>query len=244
MAVVKGSLGSLDLELEDYISAKRFCEEAYEYFQKSTHLNERIACLQNLGLIALQLGDEEQAVDYILNGLRMAMQLQDEDQFVNLIQILLEYYEKDRKYDMVRELKQKALEFWEAMKLEGRQYKTLIDLGVLSQILDQYEEALQYFKKAYNLAYSMNDSNKMYLAEGFIGETYFKLNEIEKASESYSKAFMLAVFLQLPEEIDKMRAVLLTMGFSVEEIKQKAENAKEGIPIASKQSKKKKIPMN
>ena len=54
------------------------------------------------------MGQEEQAVDYVLNALRMAMQLQDEDQFVSVIQILLEYYERQTNYEMLKELKLKT----------------------------------------------------------------------------------------------------------------------------------------
>ena len=220
---MKGSLGSLDLQLGDYISAKRFCEDSYEYFKTSNYLNERIACLQNLGLIHLQLGQEEQAVDYVLNALRMAMQLQDEDQFVSVIQILLEYYERQTNYEMLKELKLKSLEFWEAMKLNTRQYKTLIDLGVLSQILEQWDEALQFFKKAYNIAYAIKDSEKMYTAKGFIGEVYVKQQEIEEAISAYIEAFMLAIYLDLSDEIEKMRAVLLTLGVDHEELEIKEQ---------------------
>jgi tetratricopeptide (TPR) repeat protein len=226
IAAIQGSIGSLDLHQGNYYSAKKYCEAAYQFWETSTHLNERIACMQNLGIIYLQMGDESKAVDTIISAMRMAMKLQDPDQFAVTIQILLNYYEEHRKFDVLKELKLKALEFWEKMELKPRQIKTLIDLGVISQVLDNYVDALQYFKKAYNLAYTSKDSKKMYLADGFIGETYFKLKEIEKAKQAYFDAFMLAVFLNLKEEIEKMRAVLVTLGVGLEEIKSKELEAK------------------
>lgn len=225
-AAIQGSIGSLDLQQGNYYSAKKYCEEASEYWETTTHLNERIACQQNLGIIYLQLGDEPKAVDTIVSAMRMAMKLQDPDQFAVTIQILLNYYEEQRKFDVLKELKLKALEFWEKMDLKPRQVKTLIDLGVISQVLENFADALQYFKKAYNLALNLKDTKKMYLADGFIGETYFKLKEIEKAKQAYMDAFMLAVFLNLKEEMDKMRAVLVTLGISLDEIKAKEAEAK------------------
>lgn len=225
-ASLRGTLGSLDLETGDYRSAQKHYEAAYQYWQKTTHLNERIVCLQNLGIIYLKLEhQEEKAVNCVLEAMQMAIKLEDEIQFAQSIQILLEFYEQQRKFDVLKELKLKALQFWEVMKLTNRQFKTLIDLGVLSQILENHTEAIQYFKKAFNIAYHDNALENMYHAQGFIGESYFKLRDLEKAKKAYLDAFMIAVYLGLTDEIEKMKTVLIALGYSYEFIHQKEHEA-------------------
>jgi len=230
LASTKGALGSLYIQMGKYELAKHYTEEAYQYWMKSMHLNERLACLQNLGVILLKLNEEVKASDYVLEAMKMAMQLQDEDQFVHSIQILLNHFEDKKRYDMVLELKKKALEFWESMKLDERQFKTLIDLGVLSQILDGIEDSIKYFKKAFNIGYQLGDIEKMFLAEGFLAESFLNKKDIEKAKYTYLQAFKLAVFLNVDgkhqDDVNSMHLALLSLGYTPEELLKEAENAK------------------
>lgn len=202
--------------------ALRYNEEAYEYWQTHNYLNERIATLQNLGICYLKMKEEVKATNFLLKGLQMAIYLEDELQFAATIQILLEHYEKLERYDMLLELKRKALDFWIQIKIPERQFKTLIDLGVICQILEEYSTAVNYFKRAYNIAYNLGDLEKMYLAEGFIGECYVKLGDMEKAKNVYLQTFKLAVYLNTisdhKEAVESMRLLLLTLGYSPKEL--------------------------
>ncbi len=229
IASTKGALGSLYMQMGRYTLAKNYTEEANQYWIKSMHLNERLACLQNLGIILLKLNEEVEASDYVLEAMKMAIQLQDEDQFVQSIQILLNHFENKKRYDMVLELKKKALEYWEQMNLEERQFKTLIDLGVLSQILKNIDDAVTYFKKAFNIGYKSGNIEQMFLAEGFLAESFLNRNEIEKAKYAYLQTFKLAVFLNIngkhQEDVNSIRLALLSLGYSNEEILNEAEKA-------------------
>ncbi|WP_457556537.1 tetratricopeptide repeat protein [Candidatus Harpocratesius sp.] len=222
IANVKGSLGSLFIQMGEFGLALRYNEEAYEYWQTHNYLNERIATLQNLGICYLKMKEEVKATDFLLKGLQMAIYLEDELQFAATIQILLEHYEKLERYDMLLELKRKALDFWIQIKIPKRQFKTLIDLGVICQILEEYNTAVNYFKRAYNIAYNLGDLEKMYLAEGFIGECYVKLGDMEKAKNVYLQTFKLAVYLNTisdhKEAVESMRLLLLTLGYSQKEL--------------------------
>jgi tetratricopeptide (TPR) repeat protein len=130
---------------------------------------------------------------------------------------------------MLLELKKKALEFWESLKLPDRQYKTLIDLGVISQITENFTEALVFFKRAFNIAYTMNDLERMYFSQGFIGECLLKQKEIEKANFTYLQAFKLAVFINstndFKDEVIKMRLILQSLGNSKELIMEEEQKA-------------------
>jgi tetratricopeptide (TPR) repeat protein len=224
LASVQGALGSLFIQLGDFPQALEHTENAFAYWQNTTFLNERLACLQNLGIIHLRLSHEEIAVDYILNAMKMAMQLQDEVQFALSIQILLEFYEIQQKYDMLKELKLKALQFWQSMQIYPRQNKTLIDLGVLSEIINQFDDAIGFFKQAYNLAFKQNDAEKMFLAQGFIAECYFKIHELDKARQTYLEAFKLALYLEnikgVFEGKEQMRVALLMLGVDQRKIEE------------------------
>ncbi len=234
-ASVQGAIGSLHLQLGEYDLAKRYTELAYEYWLKSTYLNERIACLQNLGQISFNLNDEEKAVDYLLNAVRMSMQLEDEDQFALSIQILLEFYEQQERYDLLKELKIKALEFWQSLGVDERIFKTAIDLGVICQILEQFEESVQFFKRGFNVGYQLGDLKKMYLAQGFIAETYFKLRDLENAKLTYLETFKLASYIhemegiksEFAEKVEQMRVALLSLGMTQEELKKNESLARE-----------------
>ena len=229
LASTKGALSSLYIQMGKYPLAKHYAEEANQYWVKSMHLNERLACLQNLGVILLKLNEEVEASDYVLEAMKMAIQLQDEEQFAQSIHILLNYFEKKKRYDMLLELKKKALEFWEQMNLEERQYKTLIDLGVLSQILESFDGAIINFKKAFNIGYTSGNLEQMYLAEGFLAESYLNKKDIEKAKYTYLQAFKLAVFLNIngnhQNDVNSMRMALLSLGYTTEELLKEAEEA-------------------
>ncbi len=238
LASTKGALSSLYIQMGKFSLAKHYAEEANQFWKKSMHLNERLACLQNLGIILLKLNEEVEASDYVLEAMKMAMQLQDEDQFAQSIHILLNYFETKKRYDMLLELKKKALEFWEQMNLEERQFKTLIDLGVISQILEGFEDAVAYFKKAFNIGYRSGNLEQMYLAEGFVAESYLNKKDIEKAKYTYLQAFKLAVYLNMngkhQNDVNLMRMALLSLGFTVEELLKEAEDALKEIKKGKK----------
>ncbi|MHA1474861.1 MAG: tetratricopeptide repeat protein [Promethearchaeota archaeon] len=229
LASTKGALGSLYIQLRKFELAKVYTEEAYEYWTNSMHLNERLACLQNFGIIYLKLNEEVKASDYVLEAIKLSMQLQDEEQFAQSIHILLNYFENKKRYDMLLELKKKALEFWEQMSLEERQFKTLIDLGVLSQVLEGFDDAVLYFKKAFNIGYNSGNIEQMYLAEGFLAESFLNKKDIEKAKYTYLQAFKLAVFLNIngkhQNDVNLMRLALLSLGYTKEELIKEAEDA-------------------
>ena len=226
IAALQGALASLLIQFGEFPAAQTYANDAYDYWKKTTQLDERIACLQNLGIIALNLSDEVQAVDHILKALNMAMQLDDEDLFAKTIQILLVHYESSKNYEMLFETKVKAFEFWHAKQLPEREFKTLIDLGVISQMMERLTDAEKYFKSAYNTGYNMGDSFRMLLAQQCIGETYFRQRDIPLAIKTYSEALKLVLHLQeetgenaFENEANKIRAVLLTLGVSHEELK-------------------------
>ncbi|WP_371802119.1 tetratricopeptide repeat protein [Candidatus Lokiarchaeum ossiferum] len=231
IATTQGTLGSLFLELGEYALSQKYNEDAYEYWKGTNFLNERIACLQNLGIILLRNQDELKASEYILEGLRMAISLQDENQFAITIQILLEHYEKLKRFDMLLELKKKALEFWTQMDLPQRKFKTLIDLGVISQLMEDFSAAITFFKPAFNIGYHAGDLEKMFLAEGFLAETYLKLRETEKAKNTYLQAFKLAVYINVEKDykqhVEAMRLALLSLGYTIEELVKEGQKALE-----------------
>ncbi len=222
IANIQGSLGSLFIQMGEYALALRYSEESYQFWKDKNYLNERIASMQNIGICYLKMKEDLKATNIILDALQMAIHLEDEEQFAVTIQILLEYYEKLQRYDMLLELKRKALDFWVKLNLEERRFKTLIDLGVICQILEEHKTSIIYFKRAYNIGYNSGNIEKMYLAEGFIGECYIKLGDVEKAKHIYLQAFKLAVFLNTTSdhanEIESMRILLMTLGFSLKEL--------------------------
>jgi tetratricopeptide (TPR) repeat protein len=229
IASVQGALGSLEIEQQQYIKALQYLEPALHYWEQNPQIQERIVCLQNLAITSLRLERESLGVDYCIKAMELASHIPNEQLFAESAQILLEYYEQRQKFDIIRTIKQKALELWTKLDNKIRQFKTLIDIGVLSQMLEDFPAALGAFKRAYNVGFDLHDSQRMYLAEGFIGEVYFKQKEIEKAKEAYLRAFMLAVYLQNAEEIEKIRAVLLTLGMEQRDIQEKEKEAKKAI---------------
>lgn len=232
MASVNGALGSLYLAHNDHYTAKEYFERAYAYWGKSNYLNEKIVCLRSLGLTHLQLNEEEEGVTKILDSAKIAAHLDDTAEFLFSMQVLLEHYEKQQEYDVLRELKLKVLEYWEKHpEYVSRRFKTLVDLGVLSQVLEDYPAALQFFKHAFNIAFQMGDFEKTYLAQGFIGEVYVQLEKLEQAKSAYLKAFQTSILIGLEEDhhsekVENARLVLKTLGIPEETIKEKEEIAK------------------
>ncbi|MHA1519742.1 MAG: tetratricopeptide repeat protein [Promethearchaeota archaeon] len=222
IANIQGSLGSLFLQMGEYAFALKYSEISFQFWKDKNYLNERIVSMQNMGICYLRMKEDLKATEIILDALQMAIHLEDEEQFAVTIQILLEYYEKLQRYDMLLELKRKALDFWSKLNLSDREFKTLIDLGVICQILEEYKTSIIYFKRAYNIGYNSGNIERMYLSEGFIGECFIKLGEIEKAKHIYLQAFKLVVFLNTTSDhtndIESMRILLMTLGYTLQEL--------------------------
>jgi len=234
IASTKSSIGSIYLTNGDYITAKSFFSEAYSFWNEAPYLNERIAALNSLGICELNLGNEDSGVEKVLKAISIAAKLRDDAEFLFSIEILLRYFEEKKNYDVLRELKYKALEYWsQDSKFILRKYKTLIDIGVLSQILDDYTTALKNFKEAFNISLEIGDFKRAYLAQGFIAETFVSLKEIEKAKETYLNAYMIALLIDLEsnkedtEEAEQMKAALIMLGVSPEIIHEKKKEALE-----------------
>jgi len=231
LAATQGLLGSLFLHNGDYALSLKYYENASEYWKNTQFLNERIICLQNIGINYLHLDQEAEASEVLLEALRMSITLVDENQFAVTIQILLEHYERLHRFDMLFELKKKALEFWVQLQLPQRQYKTAIDLGVLSQVLDDHEKGLVYFKKAFNIAYTEGNLKDMYLAQGFLAECFLKMSNIDKAKHTYLQAFKMAIYINITEnfkdQVDAMRVSLLALGVSKETLVEEGQKALE-----------------
>jgi tetratricopeptide (TPR) repeat protein len=96
-------------------------------------------------------------------------------------------------------------------------------------VLNEFKEALSYFKNAFNLAYSLNQLEQMFLAQGFIAEVYVKLKEIEKAKHTYMQAYKLAVFINInsdfKQHVMEMEISLLTLGVEREDLEIEAQKA-------------------
>ncbi len=234
IASTKSSIGSMYLNNGDYITAKSFFTEAYSFWHDAPYLNERIAALNSLGICELNLGNEEAGVEKVLKAISIAAKLRDDAEFLFSIEILLRYFEEKKDYDVLRELKYKALEYWsQDSKFILRSYKTLIDIGVLSQILEDYPTAMKHFKEAFNISLEIGDFKRAYLAQGFIAETYVSLKEIDKAKETYLNAYMIALLIDLEsnkedtEEAEQMKAALIMLGVSPEIIHEKKKEALE-----------------
>ena len=227
VAAIKGSLGSLYLNDGQLQMAQKFYEDAYEFWKSTNFLNERIVCLQNLGLIHIKREELPKASDYLFEAMKKSISLHDEYQFAASIDILLNYYEQKNRYDMLLELKKKALEFWQSLNLIPRILKTLIDLGVISQILDENSKALNYFKTAFNIAYQGNNLEKMFLSQGFIAESYLKLKNIDKARNIYLQAYKLANIInqttEFQQHVDEMEVSLLALGMEKDGIEAEAQ---------------------
>jgi tetratricopeptide (TPR) repeat protein len=230
IASIHSVMGTMNVQMQNYPDAVANLRLAVDYWKTSPQKSEYLACLQNLGIAYLNMNEEEKATDAIIEGMNITIEMKDEQAFAETLQILLEYYEERKQYDVLIIYKEKALEFWLHMDNKERQFKTLIDLGVLHQIQDEFQDALASFKRAYNVAHKLNDANRMYLAEGFIGESYFKLQDLPGAREAYMRAFMLAIYLKRKNEIEQMRVALLTLGVEEQEIHQKEQEARNSTP--------------
>lgn len=234
IASTQGSIGSLYLTAGDYLTAKQYYSDAYQFWQDAPHLNERIATLNSLGICELNLGNEQEGVDRVLKAMSIAAKLHADADFLFSIEILLRYYEEKKNYDVLRELKYKALEYWSKEdRFIVRKFKTLIDIGVLSQILDEFQEALRAFKQAFNIALDLGDFQRAYLAQGFIAETYVSLEEIEKAKETYLSAYKIAMLIDLDSDLDstneseQMKIALMALGVPMDVIEKKKVEALE-----------------
>jgi tetratricopeptide (TPR) repeat protein len=70
-AVASHNLGAIALDRQDYVTARPYFEESLSYFQEMSNKWTLAAALNGLGIVNYELGEKQQAREYLLKALEL-----------------------------------------------------------------------------------------------------------------------------------------------------------------------------
>ena len=133
----------------------------------------------------------EISIPYAQEGLKLAHKLNSEGQVINFYHSLSEALSVSGNYPAALEIAFKALHLSEKSKDPSVQYWGLISVGNTYFYSGDYQSALKYYRQAKESKTALPQTEELIL--GFIGESYFGLNEMDSALFYIQKSYNLGI---------------------------------------------------
>lgn len=206
---------------------------ALETYESIDDLNGVSNILNNLGAVYFVGGDDEAALDYYLQSLRVAEKAQDSLRTVTaLINIGTVYLSKEKSGALAFEYYQKAL----PLSIQLGDYDAIgtcaVNMGeIFLEHRNQPDSALFFFEEALD-AYQKSATGNVAFATMNIGRVYAKRGEYDKAIKYQTEAYEMAKSFDAPLE---MAQSLLSLAKTYE-LKGDSEKAIETFDMAQELS--------
>lgn len=189
------NLGSAYYFLDDYPTALDFFIKSITYSKDDDSKNANATALMNIGNINFRNGDYDKAKDYFLQALERSRYDNNKVGVANC------YNNIGISYKMMYDMEPAVKYLTEALDL-GKQIGNLkiqcvaiYNLGFIELSAKNYDTALTYFERGFEIAESKDDKYNM--VEGYFAfGNYYKdpdIKQLDKALEYLKKAFDLAV---------------------------------------------------
>lgn len=175
---------------------------ALETYKSIDDLNGVSNILNNLGAVYFNGGDDEAALDYYLQSLRVAEKAEDSLRTVTaLINIGTVYLNKQSSRPLAFEYYQKAL----PLSIQLGDYDAIgtcaVNMGEFYlNNRNQLDSALYFFEQALD-AYQKSATGNVAFAMKSIGKVYARRGDYEKAIQYQTEAFELAQAIEAPLEM-------------------------------------------
>jgi tetratricopeptide (TPR) repeat protein len=204
---------ALDRLAFGYLQTQKY-QEARESYQKIGELLLQLSGVEerqkqsalattyhNLGIVAQELREFEQAREYYQQALALFIESGDRySQAITYHQLGI-VAQQLREFEQAREYYQQAL----AIKIEfGDRYSqasTYHQLGIVAQVLGEFEQAREYYKQALAIKIEFGDRYSQASTYHHLGIVAQQLREFEQARDYYQQA--LALFIEFGDRYEQ-----------------------------------------
>jgi len=205
--------------------------EALEYAKKALSFAETqnlpwvefVASLLLSQILSEQFFHEELALEHLEKAQKLADQMNLAYQKVWVLNNKAVIYTNQGEYEKARKVLEEALKIEEALKVPA-DLGVLINSGVLSFYLGDYEDAERYLKRACEEAQASSDRYSEALASANLGMLYRAYGKLREAFVSYTRAYQLFEELHAEAEMANLLNSIASLNVSLGEWK-KAEEA-------------------
>ena len=180
------------LFLPDYLEALFAWQQALTTFQAIGHRSGISNMLNNIGVIYLNQGDDENAISYFLESLKVAEEINDSLRIATaLVNIGAVYAHKQDTYEMAKEYYLRSLPISEALGDFDAYGTVCVNLGEIYLADANDEDALKYLEKALD-AYKESATGNVPYALNSIGKVYAYRGDYETAIAYHQQSYELA----------------------------------------------------
>jgi signal transduction histidine kinase len=174
--------------------------KAYENYNKNYELglatnNTGIRQLSNLelGVFYKEINDYEKATQFLIKSIELSVQMNNSNEICNSYRRLAAVYLRTKNYDLALQNSEKSVSYVDKIDTASlpRQY-VYLSYGIVLKECGQVDKAIQIFNKALDLCRAIGDRTGQIDLLIALGDTYNKLNNLEKAAIYYKQctAFM------------------------------------------------------
>ena len=173
--------------------------KAHDYYLKNYELGlatrnpsiKQLSCLE-LGVFYKEINDYEKATRYLIQSIELSVQMNNSNEICNSYRRLAAVYLRTKNYDLALQNSEKSLSFVDKIDTINlpRQY-VYLSYGIVLKECGQFEKAINIFNKALDLSKQIGDKTGQIDLLIALGDTYNKINDLEKAAFYYKKCAVL-----------------------------------------------------
>jgi serine phosphatase RsbU (regulator of sigma subunit) len=182
---VQGSAASMRA---DNIRGIDYFTKALKIAEEINNLKDITNCINNIGVIYYEQGNNEKAMEYYLRSLEIAEKMQRKKSIAFALGNLGNVYKNLNQYDKAIEVQERSLKISEEIKDEETNANALHSLGVIYSDLKQDQKAIDYVSKALKIHEANDDKNSMSQSMVILGLSYNRLGQTAKGIEILKKA--------------------------------------------------------
>lgn len=227
-ASVLGILGTLHYKKDNFEKSKEIYKNALTIYKDLNQIEEQIMCLKAIGNSYIKLNRYDKASDIFFDCADLSSENTAMYDFLDCLGNLIFIFEKKEEWDVVFELYGKTLEAFEKINDKKGIITTYFNLGIINKNKEEnYEKAVNYFKKGTNAAIDANYSELILKGLSYIGETLYYIGKIKDAKDQFIKGLNLAEKINAQNAIKQFKILLNSFGMNDQEIQKELERCQQ-----------------
>ncbi|MHA1311250.1 MAG: tetratricopeptide repeat protein [Candidatus Helarchaeota archaeon] len=205
------SLAEISLKQNNSEDAKSYIKKIYPLIKNSN--SKLIEYYYKLGSIYVRAGSYKYAIKYFNKAIELSESVKSPLISKLLYEIGNIYYQM-REYDLAVQMLKKCFDTTKSnFKLEGR-INLLIGKTLFSQ--QKFEDAIYYFKEAYNIAYKkINDFKGSIIAKNYLGKIYYFQNKLMESLNEFNDGYYILRQLPLRNNLEISKKTLNKLVFLI-----------------------------
>ena len=168
-------------------------EEVYDNIEFLTSSRYRSALFNNLAISYLNTGQFEKYVEFQLEAFELASEEENFGQQLSILRNLFIYYRRQNETELAFNYLNQALQLSQEKDLSEETASILLSLGVYRRDVENNPRlALDHFEEAQLLSDSTDNYHRFFNSLIEIGETYFMMDQSEKATGYLEQAMNIS----------------------------------------------------